>query len=111
MGLIMANDSKKPSIHLDSILEEKTISNPDAIPILFHAQKQQVLKLLMEKPMTIIDIKNKIDLNPGTIKRHIDDLVQYELAIPSHTEINEYGITMKYYRASARKYIISIRWP
>jgi len=95
----------------ETIKLEKKITDPNAVPILFHEKKQLILKLLIEKEMTIIDIKNAIKMNPGTIKRHIKDLVENKLVKQSRIETNKYGIKMKYYRATAKRFIFNIEWP
>ncbi|MFX1535290.1 MAG: winged helix-turn-helix domain-containing protein [Promethearchaeota archaeon] len=95
----------------NQIIVEKLITDPEAVPILFHPQKQIILRLIIEEEMTIIDLKKATGMNPGTIKRHLTDLVEKGLAKQSRTEINKYSITMKYYRATASQFIISIKWP
>ncbi|MFX0066571.1 MAG: winged helix-turn-helix domain-containing protein [Candidatus Hermodarchaeota archaeon] len=95
----------------DQVILEKLITDPDAVPILFHPQKQKILKFLLEKEMTIIDLKKATNMNPGTIKRHLTDLVKKGLAKQARTEINKYSITMKYYRATAQQFIVMIKWP
>lgn len=104
-------NNKKEKTTVESILPEKNITSPEAVPILFHEKKQEILKELVKKEMTIIDIKNKIDMNPGTIKRHLEDLVKVGLVIQTRTEKNIYGVNMKYYRATAREFIINLKWP
>ena len=107
---MVANKGKNKS-DITKIREEITISNPLAIPIIFHEKKGMILKLLIEKEMTIIDLKHKTGLNPGTIKRHIDDLLQYNLVFISKTKISEQSVIMKFYRSAARKFIFKIEWP
>ena len=103
--------NKKGKTTEESILPEKTITSPEAVPILFHEKKKEILEELVKKEMTIIDIKNKIKMNPGTIKRHLEDLVSANLAIQTRTEKNIYGVNMKYYRATAREFVINLKWP
>ena len=93
------------------IKEEATITNPSAVPIVFHEKKGMLLKLLVEKEMTIIDLKKETGLNPGTIKRHLEDLLQHGLIFITKEQINEYGIVMKFYRATAKKLIFKLTWP
>ena len=90
---------------------EFLIENPAVVPIIFHEKKSQLLKILLEKEMTIMDLKNETKMNPGTIKRHLDDLLKYNLIFISRSETNEYGMVMKYYRAVAKTYKISLSWP
>lgn len=87
-----------------------TISNPSAVPIVFHEKKGAILKLLIEKEMTIIDLKHVTGMNPGTIKRHLNDLLEYGLIQISRTQISEHSIVMKYYRAVAKEIEFDIKW-
>lgn len=93
------------------ILPEKIINSPETVPILFHEKKQELLKELMIKENTIIDLKNITSMNPGTIKRHLQDLVLAGLVIQTRTEKNIYGVNMKYYRASAKSFVVNLKWP
>lgn len=95
----------------NNIKETLEITNPDAVPVLFHEKKQLLLQLIIEKEMTIIEIKNVTGINPGTIKRHISDLVKYGLANLSREETNIYSIKMKFYRATAKSFVINLKWP
>jgi len=61
--------------------------------------------------MTIQDLRQSIGLNPGTIKRHLDDLKLHKLVFESRIEKNDYNITMKYYRAVAKSFKIKVQIP
>ena len=91
--------------------EELTLTDPCAVPIVFHEKKGQILKLLIEKEMTIIDLKHATGMNPGTVKRHLDDLLQYDLILIAKEQLSEYSIMMKFYRAKAKKISFNINWP
>ena len=95
------------------IVDLKTISDPEILQILAHEKNQLLLNLLIEQEMTIIDMKNETNLNPGTIKRHLNKLIEKGLIFQSRIETNKYGIRMKFYRATAEQFEISIvyRWP
>jgi DNA-binding transcriptional ArsR family regulator len=93
------------------LLEELIVSDPGVVPILFHEQKQMILKLLVTQEMTIIDIKKQTNLNPGTIKRHLDDLLEFGLISATREEIGPNSILMRFYRAKARSFLVKIRWP
>ncbi|MFX0211433.1 MAG: ArsR family transcriptional regulator [Candidatus Hodarchaeota archaeon] len=69
-----------------------------------------MLKLLKEGAMNIIELSKALEWNPGTVKRHIDQLLLYNLIYLSQTVKNEFGFTLKYYRASAILYKILIEW-
>jgi transcriptional antiterminator len=104
---------EKPEDSDDSsdIPESKVISDPSVVPVLFHKQKQLILKLLLEKEFNIMELKQETNLNPGTIKRYLDDLVSKELIFLARKVQNEYGFFLKYYRATAKSFIIHIEWP
>jgi DNA-binding transcriptional ArsR family regulator len=91
--------------------EEIILTDPYAVPIVFHEKKGQILKMLIKKEMTIIDLKHATGMNPGTIKRHLDDLLQYEIILISKEQLSEYSIMMKFYRAVAKKFVFKIEWP
>lgn len=99
-------------------LEIMTISDPAVVPILYHEQRQDILRILIHGEKTIQELsqmlqwgKNKPRANPGTIKRHLDEMVNAGLIYISRTRVNEYGIKMKYYRAIAKKYVVKMSWP
>ncbi len=61
--------------------------------------------------MTIQDLRIATDINPGTIKRYLEDLQQHKLVFVESISENEYHIKMKYYRAIARSFVIKFRVP
>ncbi|MBY8999629.1 MAG: winged helix-turn-helix transcriptional regulator [Candidatus Heimdallarchaeota archaeon] len=90
--------------------EEITLSDPCTVAIIFHEKKGLILRLLIEKEMTIIELKHATGMNPGTIKRHLDDLLKCDLIRISKEKLSEYSIVMKYYRAVAKKFNFDITW-
>ncbi|MFX0125452.1 MAG: hypothetical protein ACFFAE_17660 [Candidatus Hodarchaeota archaeon] len=93
------------------IPKTKVINDPSVVPVLFHKKKQIILNLLLEKEFNIMELKKETKLNPGTIKRYLDDLVSKDLAFLTRKIQNEYGFFLKYYRATAKSFIIHITWP
>lgn len=87
------------------------ITNPEAVSIIFHEKKGEILKHLIYREMTLIDLKHATDLNPGTVKGHLTDLLEHDLVFISRESVNEFKIVMKYYRASAKSFIFNIVWP
>ena len=90
---------------------KKVINDPFVVPILFHKKKQIILYLLIKKELNIMDLKNETKWNPGTIKRYLDDLVSKDLVRLTRKLQNEYGFFLKYYRATAKSFVIHIEWP
>lgn len=105
------------SINEDIKLETLEITNPDTVGIIFHKQRQKILRLLIEKEMTIIELSQVVysndnkKLNPGTVKRYLKDLEKYDLITLSRIVKNKFGINMKYYRAIAKKFNVNISFP
>lgn len=91
--------------------EELIIQDPELVIKVMHEKKQEILKILFEKALTIQDIKKQTKINPGTIKRHLDDLVEHGLVYVEFEERNPYNILMKHYRAKAKKFIINFILP
>ena len=58
-----------------------------------------------------MELKKETNLNPGTIKRYLDDLVSKDLVRLTRKVQNEYGFFLKYYRATAKLFVIHIEWP
>ena len=103
------NSTEKQKIQ--EIQDELIITDSSLVLIVLHDKKKLILEQLLEKEMTIQDLRQSIGLNPGTIKRHLDDLKKNNLVFESRIEKNDYNITMKYYRAVARSFKINIRIP
>nr|MDO8111233.1 winged helix-turn-helix domain-containing protein [Candidatus Sigynarchaeota archaeon] len=94
-----------------SMADEAIIKNPGTVPVLFHEQREAIMRLLIEKACNIIELSKATKMNPGTIKRHVDMLVDHGLVFLAILDTNEYGIKLKYYRAVARKFVFSFGWP
>lgn len=93
--------------------ESFKLKDPDdpKLSIVVHKQKREVLKVLIENELNIKEIENITKINPGTIKRHLDDLVANGLVQQTQTVKNEYGFVLKYYRAVVKKLIVNFEWP
>ncbi len=92
-------------------MDEIVLTDPAVAPILFHKQKQQILGLLINQEMNIIDLKHATGENPGSIKRHLTDLLDAGLIAATRQEMSQNGILMRFYRARARSYFLQVRWP
>ena len=94
------------------IKEEMQIHEYAVVSVLFHGQKSEILKLLINEELTIIEISKKLGgLNPGTVKRHLTDIENAQLIVLSKEVRNEFGINMKYYRAVAKNFRVNLSFP
>ena len=85
--------------------------NPEVVDSLFPPQKQLILRELMKEERTIYYLKVSLNLNPGIIKRHIDDLIEKKLVLQTRIGINDMGMNLKFYRAVAKRFIVHLEWP
>jgi DNA-binding transcriptional ArsR family regulator len=128
--------------------ESILITDPAVVPVLFHPVKAKILKKLIESEMTIRELSDEIDLNPGSVKRHLQSMMGSSTT-PSKSDINEkgnkkekkkkkrkednlsddqlghfeglitqtviktneYGIKLKFYRARAKNFTVSLEFP
>ena len=93
------------------IKDEILLLDAKVVNSLFHPKKQLILKELIKEEHTIYDLKLILKINPGVIKRHIDDLLDKKLILQTHTAVNQLGLNLKYYRAVAKKFIVHLVWP
>jgi DNA-binding transcriptional ArsR family regulator len=98
--------------HSGKVLDLLKITSPVRARALLHDDKRKIISLLIEhKAMTIQQLSKKTKINPGTIKRHIDDLINNELVFMIFDDRSEYNVKMKFYSSYARKFIIDIKIP
>ncbi|TFG13584.1 ArsR family transcriptional regulator [Candidatus Thorarchaeota archaeon] len=87
----------------------EVISDPKTIKILFEPTRAAIVfKYLSNVPMTVKQLADALDKNPGTILHHIDKLKKAGLVVQERTEQTPTGITQRFYRTSAREYRLGI---
>jgi predicted transcriptional regulator len=105
----MTNDNRTSNeivVQDNTLPEVMVISDPNLICILLHEQKRQILSAIFSEMKNIQEIKAKTGINPGTIKRHLDELMVHHLVVIRDTKKSDYNITMKYYQAAAKRFEI-----
>jgi DNA-binding PadR family transcriptional regulator len=93
------------------VLDQFIIEDPELVLIVMHDIKRMILDLITRKAMNIQELREATNVNPGTIKRNLDDLEKNHLIFVADTKWNEYHIKMKYYHAIAKKFIINFQIP
>ncbi len=106
-GIIQDKNPSPPFIPAAELI----INDLEAISLIKHDKKKLLLELLLNEDKTIMDLSKETGWNPGTVKRHLSDLVANKLVTPSKIEVNEYRIKLKYYRATARQFRFEFIWP
>jgi DNA-binding MarR family transcriptional regulator len=94
-----------------SPLDLLELKDPDVIGQLNHSVKQSILKILIREETSLKNIAEELDINPGTIKRHLTDLLKAHLILQTYIETNQFNFKIKYYRAKARKFRVAYIWP
>ena len=85
------------------------LSDPNTIKILFEPTRSAIVfRYLVNGSMTVKQLADALDKNPGTILHHIDKLKKIGLVVEDRTEATVTGIVQRYYRASAREYRFGI---
>ena len=92
-------------------LKEQTILDPGKMQLFVHDKMISILELLHTAEYTIMDLSDKLEMNPGSIKRYLDKLVKASLVCPSKIELNKYHIKLKYYRIAAKMFKFEWQWP
>ena len=90
---------------------ELILTDPQIIRIVLHNQKLLILNQLFTEMRNIKQLKKITGLNPGTIKRHLDDLLVHQLVKIVSSQKTNYNITMKFYQAVAKKFMIIYQVP
>ncbi|QEE17363.1 ArsR family transcriptional regulator [Promethearchaeum syntrophicum] len=91
--------------------DSMVITDPSVINQFQHSVKLIILENLYAEAKTIMQLHKDTKYNPGTIKRHLKDLEEAGLITLARKEMSEKRIIMKFYRVTAREFIIQYRWP
>lgn len=94
-----------------SRLKKQIITDPATIRALFQKDKLQILNILLREAKNIQQLKEATKINPGTIKRNLDDLIGLNLVKEAGIKKSSYNITMKYYIATAEEFEFQFKLP
>ncbi len=85
------------------------IDDPKTIKVLFEPTRAEIVfKYLVNSAMTVKQLADALDKNPGTILHHIDKLKKAGLVVQERTEQTVTGIVQRYYRTTAREYRLGL---
>ena len=100
------NPSRTSSKHMKDL---EVISDPNTIKVLFDKIRAIIVfKYLVNEAMTVKQLADAIQKNPGNVLRHIERLKTAGLVRQVKTERTNTGIVQRYYRATAREYRLGI---
>lgn len=89
------------------------MTDPNAAMVLFSKKSPAIhliLDSLVHEEKTIYGLKVSLHLNPGGIKRHIDELLAHGFITQVRETRNDLGMTLKYYRATAKRFEFRFEW-
>lgn len=114
MDVPARNDLYAHAKHLLMPLKEKpadatpdvlVIDDPQDIRLIFSEKHNMVLKLVVEKEMSISDIARSLGINPGSAHYYLKELEKHCLVKQVRSEVKG-GVVKKYYRAAARRILM-----
>ena len=106
------NFKRKLEENSDKIQDSKVITSPIKARALLHDDRKTIVTFLIKnKAMTIQQLSTAAEINPGTIKRHLDSLIKENLVFMIFDDRSEYNVKMKYYSAVCREFRIDIYIP
>jgi DNA-binding transcriptional ArsR family regulator len=89
----------------DATPDVLVIDDPRDIRLIFSEKHNMVLKLVVEKEMSISDIARALGINPGSAHYYLKELEKHGLVKQVRSEIKG-GVVKKYYRAAARRILM-----
>ena len=91
--------------------DSMVISDPAVINRFQHSVKLKILEQIYDEAKTIMQLHQQTGYNPGTVKRHLKDLEEAGLITLAKVAMSEKRIIMKYYRVTAKEFVVQFRWP
>ncbi len=95
---------KTPDIEAKDIL---VLDRFDDIRLIMSEKHNRILKLVIEKEMSISDIARSLDMNPGSVFYYLKELEKHGLVKQVREEIKG-GIVKKYYRSAAKRIALEL---
>jgi DNA-binding transcriptional ArsR family regulator len=89
----------------DKIQDIMVVENLQDIRLIFSKKHNMILKLVMEKEMSISDIARALNINPGSVHYHLKELEKRGFVKQVREEIKG-GIVKKYYRSAAKRILL-----
>jgi putative molybdopterin biosynthesis protein len=83
------------------------IKSVEQLKVLGDPKKLAILRLLMQKPMTLSQLGRELEVHPAQIRHHLKQLEEIGLLQLVNTRVVR-GFVEKYYQASARAYMLNL---
>jgi DNA-binding transcriptional ArsR family regulator len=93
-----------------SIKEIMIVEDPAAIKLLFTPKYAEIIRLVEAEELSVSDVARKLDVNPGSAHYHMKELEKHGLVRLVREEIAG-GVVRKYYRKSARGFVLGTSTP
>jgi len=89
----------------NKILDMIVVEKPQDIRLIFSKKHNMILKLVMDKEMSISDIARALGINPGSVHYHLKELEKRGFVKQVREEIKG-GVVKKYYRSAAKRILL-----
>lgn len=97
----LQDNNDKPDKMLDMLVVEKL----QDIKLICSEKHNKILKLVVDRELSISDIARALNMNPGSVHYHLKELERHGLVKQVRQEIKG-GIVKKYYRSSAKRILM-----
>ena len=81
------------------------VEKPQDIRLIFSEKHNLILRLVMERELSISDIARLLDMNPGSVHYHLKELEKHGLVRQVREEVKG-GVVKKYYHSTAKRILI-----
>jgi DNA-binding MarR family transcriptional regulator len=89
----------------NKIQDMMVVENLQDLRLIFSKKHNMILKLVIEKEMSISDIARALKINPGSVHYHLKELEKRGFVKQVREEIKG-GVVKKYYRSAAKRILI-----
>jgi DNA-binding transcriptional ArsR family regulator len=89
----------------DEIPAARYLEDLEQVHVLSTKARRRILQLLIEEPMTVTQLGRALEMPPPTVQHHVRELIRIGVVRLAATRERR-GILEKYYRATARRFLL-----
>jgi DNA-binding transcriptional ArsR family regulator len=89
----------------DTIAEAQYLEELEQVHVLSTEARRSILQLLVEQAMTVTQLGRALEMPPPTVQHHVRELIRIGVVRLAATRERR-GILEKYYRATARRFLL-----
>jgi DNA-binding transcriptional ArsR family regulator len=89
----------------EPIAEVRYLEGLEQVHVISTKVRRRILQLLVEEPMTVTQLGRALDMPPPSVQHHVRELMRVGIVRLAATRERR-GILEKYYRATARRFLL-----